>query len=528
MRRPHTLSSLILTYVLIVLVVTMGLGFGLYTRVSGRFLDEDTERQALSIAQSVAADESIRTAMAVGDPGHAVARLAEQVRAADDAAYVVVVDRAGIRHSHPNPALIGQLLDNPASALDGQTHVGIDEGTLGPSANGKAPMRAADGTLLGAVSVGILESTVSRRLWSEIPLLALYTGGALAVGVVVSFFLARRLKRMTFGLELDDLAGLLQEREAMLHGIREGVVAFDPHGRLSMINDEARRLLKLRHATIGVTLDELLPEGRLRDVLAGTDAGADQVVLTDEFLLMVNRMPVRLGGRDVGSVVTLRDRTELEGLLRELDSVTGLTDALRAQQHEFSNRLHVLSVLVGMGEHEEAMSYLDELTTTSTGQAEQLRAQITPAALAALLLAKITIAAERDILLTVTADSRLENPGPDPRALLTIVGNLVDNALDAVAETPAPRHITVRLRDDADVITIEVTDSGPGISADDTERVFADGYTTKPMRAGVRRGLGLALVHRLVTRLGGTITCAPGPGGAFTTCLPATRPAVRA
>ncbi|WP_410675435.1 sensor histidine kinase [Amycolatopsis sp. cmx-4-68] len=159
--------------------------------------------------------------------------------------------------------------------------------------------------------------------------------------------------------------------------------------------------------TVGVALDDLAPDGRLRDVPAGTDTGADQIVLTDEFLLVVDRMPVRLGGRDVGSVVTLRDRTELEGLLRELDSVTGLTDALRAQQHEFSDRLHVLSVLVGMGEHEEAMSHLDELTTTSTGQAERLRAQITPAALAALLLAKIIIAAERDILFTVTGDSIL-------------------------------------------------------------------------------------------------------------------------
>src|SRR5207302_8124624 len=154
----------------------------------------------------------------------------------------------------------------------------------------------------------------------------------------------------------------------------------------SMINDEARRLLALRHAPIGTPLDELLPPGRLRDVLAGEHTGPDQVVLTDEFLLVVNRMPVRLAGRDVGSVVTLRDRTELEALLRELDSVTGLTDALRAQQHEFSNRLHVLSVLVGMGETDEAVSYLDEISAASASQAEDLRSRIAPASLSALLL----------------------------------------------------------------------------------------------------------------------------------------------
>jgi two-component system CitB family sensor kinase len=207
---------------------------------------------------------------------------------------------------------------------------------------------------------------------------------------------------MTFGLELDDLRSLLQEREAMLHGIREGVIAFDQQGRISMANDEARRLLELRRAAVGEPLDHLLPEGRLRDLLSGDIAGQDQLVLTDAHLLVVNRMPVQVNGRDVGAVVTLRDRTELEALLRELDTVNGLTDALRAQQHEFSNRLHVLSVLVGMGDHDEAMTYLSEISTTSAGQAEDLRSRITPAALAALLLAKVTIAAERGSLLEVT------------------------------------------------------------------------------------------------------------------------------
>jgi two-component system CitB family sensor kinase len=228
----------------------------------------------------------------------------------------------------------------------------------------------------------------------------------------------------------------------------------------------------------------------------------------------------------VGSVVTLRDRTELEALLRELDSVNGLTDALRAQQHEFSNRLHVMSVLVGMGDYDEAMAYLDEISATSLSQAEDLRSRIAPPALAALLLAKITIAAERDVLLTVTSDSRLDQPGPPPQALLTVVGNLVDNALEAVAETAAPRQVTVHLAydDDAQVITVGVTDSGPGVPAALTERVFHDGYTTKPARGGVQRGLGLALVHRLVTQLGGRISVTPGPSGGFTAVLPVDAP----
>jgi two-component system CitB family sensor kinase len=516
------MSAVITRYVLAILVVTMLLGFGLYSQVTRTILDNHTERLALVVAESVAANQSVRSEMATGDRAHAVQRIAEKIRAATGAAYVVVIDRQGVRHSHPNPALIGKTIEEPVVALDGRTHVGLDRGSLGPSANGKAPLRAPDGSIIGEVSVGFLETDVSRQLWDEIPVLLLYTGAALLVGVLVSLVLAHRLKKMTFGLELHDLRTLLQEREATLHGIREGVIALDGQGRVSMVNDEARRLLELRRAALGEPLDQLLPEGRLRALLNGDIEGQDQLVLTDEHLLVVNRMPVQVNGRDVGAVATLRDRTELEALLRELDTVTGLTDALRAQQHEFSNRLHVLSVLVGMGDHEEAMTYLSEISTASAGQAEDLRSRIAPATLAALLLAKVTIAAERGTLLEITEDSRLDHPGADPQALVTIVGNLIDNAMDAVAASPPPRRVTVHLvyDDDAHVIVVSVSDSGPGVSPELAEHVFLDGYTTKSPRAGVQRGLGLALVHRLVSRLGGRIEVSTGPGATFTATLP--------
>jgi len=520
--RHRTLSSIILRYVLAILIVTSVLGFALYTRVTRDLLDTHNERQALAVAESVAANSTIRQEMATGDRQHLVRQIAEQIRSATGAAYVVVIDAHGIRYSHPNASLIGQRISEPVVALDGQTHVGIDPGSLGDSANGKAPLRAPDGRIIGEVSVGFLERAVTEQLWAEIPTLFLYTGAALAGGVVISLILVRRIKRMTFGLEVDELASLLQEREATLHGIREGVVAFDQHDRLTMANDEARRLLGISQAPAGQAMADLIPEGRLRDVLSGTVHGPDQLVLTDQHLLLVNRMPVRVRHRDTGCVVTLRDRTELEALLRELDSVNGLTAALRAQQHEFSNRLHVLSVLVEMGEFGEAASYLSEISTTSAAQAEDLRSRVAPPALAAQLLAKITIAAERGIVLTVTDDSRLDHPGPDPRALLTIVGNLLDNAIEAVAETPPPRTVTIALAYDGStsLITVTVTDSGPGVTAELTEVVFQDGYTTKAERGGLQRGLGLALVHRLVSQLGGSIFASPGPGGSFTVLIP--------
>ena len=519
MSRPRTLASQILIGVLGILLITSTLGGFLYVRLSGRLLDQQYEEQALGIANTVAQMPDIQRALLAGDPGGVIQRRAEQVRRSSGASYVVVTDRTGLRYSHPNPALIGQRLEEPVIALDGHGHLGIDNGSLGRSANGRAPIFATDGAVIGEVSVGIVETRVASQLHHELIAIALYSALVLALGVVASWLLARKIKRVTFGLDPSEIVSLLQEHEAMLHGIREGVIGFDAKGHISVINAEAQRLLHADPAVIGQPVDQLVPAGRLRDLLAGHVDGADQVALSDESLLVVNRMPVILSGRDVGSVVTLRDRTEIEALIRELRSVTGLTTALRAQEHEFANRIHVVSGLLELGEQQEAASYLAEISQNSLSRAEDLRSRVAPPVVAALLLAKVTIAAEQGVQLVMTEDSHLDRPTVDPQVLLTILGNLVDNAIEALSRQPAPREITVHL-DDRDGVHIIVVDTGPGIAATDVDRIFQDGYSTKTADAGARRGLGLALVHRIVHRAGGTIEVSPGPGGRFDVKLP--------
>jgi two-component system CitB family sensor kinase len=523
MWRSRTLASQILLGVLSILIVSTVLGAILYVTLTGRQLDRQYEERALGIAASVAQMPDIRRALAADDRSGTVQTLAEQVRHSTDASYVVVTDRTGLRYSHPNPALINQRLEEPVIVLDGRGHLGVDNGSLGRSANGKAPVFGANGAVIGQVSVGILENQVSGQLHHELAAIALYTALALALGVLASWVLARKIKRVTFGLEPAEIVSLLQEREAMLHGIREGVIGFDAKGRVSVINAEAQRLLSVGPGAAGLTAEELVPAGRLRDLLTGRVEGPDQVALTDESLLVVNRMPVVLGDRDAGSVVTVRDRTEMESLIRELRSVTGLIDALRAQEHEFANRLHILSVLLTLGDHQEALSYLTEISEFSIAQAEDLRSRVGPPVVAALLLAKVTIAAEQGIHLQVTKDSHLDRPGVDPHALQTIIGNLVDNAIEALGRQPGPREVTVHL-DDRDGVRIVVVDNGPGIGGPDADRVFQDGYSTKTGDSGTRRGLGLALVHRMVHRAGGSITVTPGPGARFEVRLPERSP----
>ncbi|MEU0964827.1 sensor histidine kinase [Streptomyces sp. NPDC005917] len=515
------LSARILANQLVILALTGAIGFVLFAFAQRAEIDRAYEQRALDIAQTTAADPQIRQAMAHGADDGIVQTVAERMRKASGASYVVVIDLHGVRHSHPVPALIGEPVDDPIVVLDGRPHVGSDQGATGRSANGKAPLHGPTGTLVGEVSAGIPEHDALGELWRELPTFGLYSAIAVALGSAAAFLLATQLKRSTFGLELEEIAGLFQDREAMLHGIREGVIAFAPDGRISVVNDEARNLLGLGTA-LGSRLEEVLPDGRLRRALDGTQTGADISVLTDDHCLVVNRMPVTLHGRELGAVVTVRDRTELIGLLRELDSVRGLTDALRAQQHEFTNRMHTVAGLLDIGDHDAAFEYAVESAGADQALTESVRERIGNALLVGLIVAKTTVAAERGVRMVLSDDSALGEDPPHLRRLLTIVGNLLDNAIDAASGGPPAggREVLLSLVEAVDLVMVRVADSGPGIPPGATESIFEDGWSTRPDRGTARRGLGLALVHRLTQRHGGTITVTEGPGAVFTVVLP--------
>ncbi len=526
--RRWKLSTRILVIQIGVLVLTLSVGFGLWLRAVRNDINAQYEQRALTVARVAANDRAIQSAMAAGDPGGTVAVTAERLRRVVDASYIVVIDLSRTRHSHPDPALIGQKVSERLIALDGHYHLGINPGNLGVSANAKVPLYSPGGRLIGEVSAGILERRVSADLSSSLPTLILYSVVALLVGAAASLFLARRLKQQTFGLELDELTSLLQEREAMLYGIREAVVILDPEGRVSLINEEARRLFHIGGDVLRRPLRDVLPEGKVRDLLAeGPAEVTDETLLTEQFALVVSRMPVSLGERYLGTVITARDRTETIGLLRELDSVKGLTDALRAQQHEHANRMHVVAGLLDLGRYDDAASYLREISVEAADISETLRETVGDPAVVALLLAKTTIAAEHGVVLRIRPAADEGRTGPvlgddaavDTRTVITVLGNLIDNAIEAVAGSAQAPHVDVRLERPAGSreLVIEVRDNGPGVA--DLTAVFQDGYTTK--RSGEARGLGLALVQRLVTRSGGSVTVANDGGAVFRVVLPA-------
>jgi len=515
------LSTQIVLLQLAIIALTLGVGVGVSIRQARAQLDRESGRQSLAIARTVSQVPQIRDAFGTPHPERIINPIAERIRVKTGASFVVVANTDGIRYSHPDPAKIGRPVStDPSEALLGREYVGVQTGSLGRSMRAKVPVRDRAGNIIGLVSVGLLSSRVSAQLRHDLPVLLIPPAIGLALGALGSILLARRIKRQTFGLEPSEISALLEQREAVLHGIREGMVATDTAGRVILVNDEARRLLELDELSIGRQLADIVPVGHVRDVLGGHVDGPDQVVLVEDRVLVVNRMPVKVRGRDIGAVVTLRDRTELEVLLRELNDVRSLAEALRAQEHEFSHRLHVVAGLLELGRHEDAIRFISKSSNLHQELVAALVEKVGEPTLAALLLGKAAVASERGIELRVTEDSRLPEGLTDTRDLVRVVGNLVDNALDSVAAVGGG-SIAVTLRDENGGVIVLVRDSGPGVDPTLVDEIFRDGFTTKVANGAGRRGLGLALVSQTVRRrAGGYITVENDGGALFTAFLP--------
>ena len=520
------LSTQVVLLMVAILVLTMAGGLYVLQRDLREQLNDQFEHRALSIAQTLAGERSVAAQAAAGHPGGQLQVLATQVQQETNALFVVITNAQGIRLTHPNPALIGTPItyhdpepDTTEPFRTGLPWVGMQRGTLGLVAAGKVPLRL-DGRLVGQVSVGYPVKYVNSAWGGALVSFIGYLLAMLAVGVLAALALARRLKRQTFGLELGEIAALLQEREAMLHGIREAVLGYDTGGRILLANDAARDLLGLPAEFAGRKLRYLLPPGRLTDVVTGVVTGSDLLVLHEDRVLVANRMPITRNHQQLGWVVTFQDRTESETLKRSLDEATGLADTLRAQSHEFANRLHTLVGLVELGHYTEAVEFVTGLSAARGELTDQLTQAIGEPKLAALILGKMSLADERDVSLRLMPDSRVGQHITAITQVLTVAGNLIDNAIDADALASAPREVELTLVAAESDLLIRVRDSGPGVPPDLREEIFTDGVTTKSSVTGARRGLGLALVRQIVESMGGMVSVGQDGGAVFTAVLP--------
>ncbi len=350
----------------------------------------------------------------------------------------------------------------------------------------------------------------------------------LVLAASIGIFLAlRQIRQAMLGLTPSQLSAVIEEQQALLQGISEGVIGCDGNGRIRFYNDEAQRILNLPRSSQGRPIGVLVRGSRLRGVLTGQIEGRDLPVVVGESVLIINRIVVSREGDDLGYVITLRDQTEWEGLLKELDSLVGMTETLRAQAHEFRNKLHIIIGLIEIGRPEEAVAFATDVSVAQDRVSAKLSGIGDPM-VEALLRAKMAAAAERSVDLIVDDDSKLDEKLNSPAEILSVLGNLIDNGIDAASngilqlgwETGDRGWVVVKLRNEGSELQLEVSDSGSGIPAEIREDIFTDGFSTKVSRHGARRGLGLAIVHQVVTRAAGTIGFTNQPGASFQITIP--------
>ena len=494
---------------------------------------ERTEgRRAQSAAEALGNNPAVRELLPSAEPrgSAALAAVAESVRTVSGSSQVALaqLDRTVVASSDPN--ILGQPLELGASrVMEGRAWTGPVGGSGAQSLSAHVPVLDDNGKMIGIASISRSYPSVVERLGDTVPNLLTYLGVASVLGVAGSLLLSRRVKRQTLGMEPSEITGLVENREAMLHGLKEGVVALDPHHRVTVANDSARQLLGLPADCVGKDLAALAVGPALKDVLTQEQADPDRLVLVGERLVVLNRVPIRSRGRDIGTVTTLRDRTELSSLERELGATRTATDTLRAQAHEFANQLHVISGLIQIGEYDSVVQFVNGATLDRTRLNDEVTSRIQDPALAALLIAKASLATERGVTLQLDPASALGRVDDDlSRDLATVAGNLVDNAFDAVAGLPEG-NVRVLVEDGEDEVTVTVRDTGPGISGVGLEEIFRQGFTTKlPGTAkpgsDSGRGFGLALSRVVCRRSGGDLTVANDNGAVFTARLKRRRP----
>ena len=512
---PVARQILLLQVAVVVVLVITSVGLAAVdARSDAR--DAATDR-AVAVARAVADSPAVVDALADADPALRIQPYAEQVRADTGVDFVVVMSLERIRFSHPDPALIGRrFVGDVGAAPEGGMLTQQFTGTLGPSMRAVVPVRdGAGGPVVAMVAVGITVQAIDRTLRDDLALIALAAGLVLVVGLAGAWMVSRRLRRQTHGLGEREITRMYEYYSAVLHAVREGLLLVDGAGRVQLVNDEARRLLALPDDVLGRPLDEL---GLAPALVAAARAGEvsdDEVYLAGDRVLVVSAAPARWAGREVGAVVTLRDHTELRSVTGELDVVRGLTESLRAQTHEASNRLHTVVSLIEMGRPEDAVAFATEELEVAQRLADSVVEAVGDPVVAALVLGKTAEATERGIELSVSGD--LTGSAVAARDLVTVLGNLLDNAFDAVTGQAMPqampqvgRQVRLDLSVTGELTRVAVDDSGPGLSEADAEHALDRGWSTKASSAGPDgatggRGVGLALVAQVARRHAGAV-----------------------
>jgi two-component system, CitB family, sensor kinase len=522
-------TRLIIIICSLLLFVIVFLSF-LFQHMFAATLKEQIGMRALNVAETVAATPLVKDAFRQPDPHRQIQPFAEMIRRKTGAEYVVVGNRQGVRYAHPLPDRIGKKMvggDNE-EVLEGKAIISEAVGSLGPAIRGKAPIFDEQGNVIGIVSVGFLLEDIEDIVWSYNVKIFFFSILALLLGIIGAVGIAKTVKKSIHGLEPKEIGLLYQEKQAILEAIREGIIAVNQEGIITMINKTAMTLLgyEKEQDVLGKYILHIIPHSRLLEVIrTGTTEYDDEMILGEETVI-TNRIPIKdKAGKVIGAVSTFRNKSELYRLTKELSQLKSYADALRAQTHEFSNKLYVISGLIQLESYEEALELISKETNLHQDIVRFVMKEIPDPVIGGLFIGKFNRANELKIQFEIDRQSSFKDIPKhlDRDHLLTIIGNIVDNAMEAVLHNGCEeKRVTVFLTDLGDDLIIEVEDNGPGIQAEIADQIFERGFSTK---AAAHRGYGLDLVKKSLTVLGGHITyqSEQGKGTVFTIIIPKQR-----
>lgn len=517
-----SLAGRFLVFQLLVVAVVLGAVAAISVAQSTREFRDVRGQRMIAVAENVASTPIVRDRYADPLAARTLAPEVDRAVALSGADLVEITDPTGVVRVSSQPDRIGQRIDLDASRADeGRSWFGDTDIDGQHSLVGQVPILAPSGEPLAIVSVSQRYPSVWELLSGSGERLLIYLGIGAALGLLTSWLLSRRIKTHTRGLDIAEIADLADHREALLHSIREGVVAVNTDGSITVLNDSACELLGIGPDAVGRHVGAIgLEPAVVEFLLSGHDRTdetaneSDVIIATRSRVLALNRRAASSQGHRIGTVTTMRDSTELAALQAQLSSHRSVTDTLRAQTHEFANQLHTISGLVQLGEFDAVRELVGTLTRRRAEINDAVTQHVSDPAVAALLIAKTSLAAESGVALTLTDDSHLAALDPALATdVITLLGNLVDNAVEvsagSVGSTAA--HVSVRLDDSAGLL-LEVSDSGPGVPEHLRETIFARGVTSKPDVPG-GRGIGLALVRLVTAQHGGTVEVTDGPAG---------------
>ena len=506
---PRTLHGRMLLLMFLLLGALVSITWLMVSMLVSSILEEYIGRNALNVSKTVSLTTVVHEGLKNKNSTQ-IQLYAESVRKATGARFVVVGDHEGRRYSHPVPERIGKLMvggDNPRALERGEAYVSKAVGTLGPSMRGKVPIFANSGKVIGVVSVGYLQETVESVTEGYLQRVLLWVFGLFLFGGIGTWLIARNVKQSIFGLEPVEIARLFRERNAILDSIREGVVAINDKGQVTMLDHEAAKILKIPpESGIGTSIESILPQTRMLEVLKSGEEQFDQEMIIGGIEVIVNRVPIWQNDRVAGVVSSFRRKDEIDRMAQELTQIQEYSEVLRTQTHEYSNKLHTLAGLIQLGSHQEALDLIGRETSGYQELLGTLAETVPEPLLSAIILGKYNRAQELRINFQLDPESRMiDIPKKINREkIVTILGNLLENAIEAAQEnTSGKRTVLLSMTDFGNDLIFEVEDSGSGIEDESVDLSLQHGFTTK---SGTGRGIGLSLVHENLKYLGGHLT----------------------